>query len=172
MRTLALLSPSPCRLNFTPASLTMILHSPTHCMQMKPAPGDGVVCAGGDESSDEDDINFVGPGGKWEFLGKPTKTTTRRKYYDVGCAERERLLLYRPSSRALRAAPAAAVTAAAAAAAAAVEALLWPPKSALRQNPTAAKRIPWALLTLSTLTHFARSSFAYLPGWLSACLLG
>jgi hypothetical protein len=37
-----------------------------------------------DSGEDSDDINFVGPGGKWEFLGEPTKRTARRKYYDVG----------------------------------------------------------------------------------------
>ena len=40
-----------------------------------------------DESDDdsEDVTNFVGPGGKWEFIGTPSKKTARRKYYSVGC---------------------------------------------------------------------------------------
>jgi len=36
-----------------------------------------------EESEDSDDDNFVGVGGKWEFLGEPSKTTAKRKFYNV-----------------------------------------------------------------------------------------
>lgn len=34
-------------------------------------------------SDDESDDNFVGVGGKWEFVGEPSKRNARRKYYNV-----------------------------------------------------------------------------------------
>lgn len=36
-----------------------------------------------DESDEDSDDNFVGRGGKWEFIGEATKKNGRRKYFDV-----------------------------------------------------------------------------------------
>lgn len=35
------------------------------------------------EESDEADDNYVGVGGKWQFVGEPIKKNARRKFYDV-----------------------------------------------------------------------------------------